>query len=357
LNKKILHLITSLEGGGTENFLYQILSASPSGFEHQVVFLKKDGVIGERIRRLGLPVIASGGPMSLTTLFEEFRPDILHTCLYSAHILGRCFGKMAHIPAIITSQRAIDIWQKPWQTLIDRWTLPLSDAVIVNSQAAGDVIRKRRGQRERPEIFTISNGIDLQRFQKGDRAAARSRYGLPADAIVGGTLMRLHREKGADFIPDFAQNLLQQQPRLHLLVGGVGPLADEIGGALKKSSHGSRVHLIGWEDDTPAFLSALDFFWSLSREESFPQTLVEASAMGLPWIAPDTGGVSQLIAQGAAGRTYPRLDLVAAVAKTAELTADLAGSYARAAQASEKIKNAYVLSKMITAVYDVFGRF
>src|SRR5205814_568047 len=49
--KKIRHLITSLEGGGTENFLYQILAHSPTGYDHEVLYLKKDGVIGDRIRR------------------------------------------------------------------------------------------------------------------------------------------------------------------------------------------------------------------------------------------------------------------------------------------------------------------
>ena len=355
--KKILHLITSLEGGGTENFLYQILAHTPAGYDHQVLYLKKDGVIGERMRRRRIAVRPAGSLPSLYQTLRQEKPQILHTCLYSAHLAGRWLGRIAKIPAVITSQRAIDIWQKPWQRWLDTRTLPLSAAVMVNSRAAARLIEARRGGPAGPEIFEIPNGVDTAVFKAFDRGAARERYGLPKDAVVGGTLMRLHEEKGADFIPQFAGRLLPAFPRLHLLIGGVGPLAQGLQEQIGAAEYNGRVHWVGWDNEAPVFLSACDFFWSLSREESFPQTLVEASAMGLPWIAPDVGGVSDLRQTGAAGLLFQRLNLREAAEKAADLLQQLGPLTERARQAVAPVCAQYALAKMVERVYGVFERF
>jgi len=92
-------------------------------------------------------VLRAGSLLSLFRTLRAEKPDILHTCLYSAHQIGRVLGKWAGIRRIITSQRAIDLWQKPWQDRLDRLTLPLAHTVIVNSRAAGHVTERRRAQR------------------------------------------------------------------------------------------------------------------------------------------------------------------------------------------------------------------
>lgn len=354
---KILHLITSLEGGGTENFLFQILKHSPSGFAHRVVYLKKDGVIGERIRRIEVPVERAGNLFSVSSVVSREKPRLIHTCLYSAHIVGRGVGRWTHTP-VVTSQRAIDYWQKPWQTWLDTKTLPLSNAVLVNSAKAARLIQQRRSGRLHPEIFEIPNGVDTTLFRFQDRTKARQRYNIPDQAILGGTLMRLHPEKGADFIPRFVAPLLNAHPQLHVLIGGVGILESDLKNQLNPTKGAERVHWIGWEEDTPNFLSACDFFWSLSREESFPQSLVEASIMGLPWIAPDVGSVPDLIRAGAQGILYPRLNISAAVEKTStQLIPQLSDLKAKAGQAIPALAHHYSLEKMVEKTYAVFARF
>ncbi len=305
MSSLIIHLITSLEGGGTENFLDQMLAHSPAAFRHKVLFLKKDGVIGNRIRSRGIPVIHVANPFVLRKMLLDEPPVVLHTCLFWGNQMGRCVGRWANLATIVSSQRAIDTWQKPWHRLLDHLTLPLSHAVIANSIAAQTVMEQRRGRRKKPVLFRLYNGVDNKQFVRQDRWIARQTYGLPLDALVGGTLMRLHSEKGADRIPAYAASLLKARPDLHLLVGGVGPLEKTLKAKTAGHSWSNRLHWTGWENSTPQFLTALDFFWSLSREESFPQALLEASVMEVPWLAPDVGGTKELISNGASGLLYP----------------------------------------------------
>jgi len=308
MTKTLVHLITSLEGGGTEIFLWHLLKYAPKNLAQRVFYLKKDGVIGERIRALNIPV----QKVDSRLLWQELRkntPDVLHTCLYRAHQLGRVFGRMAGIKRIVSSQRAIDSWQKPWHVYVDAFTLPFCDDVVVNSSAAEKLVRGRIGPRATPRITKILNGVDLQRFMPGDRIAARRVLGLPEEAPIGGSLMRLHAEKGADYIVPFAEKIFALNPSLHLVVGGVGPMEMRLKQQTQNKPWSHRLHWAGWIENTPVFYAALDFFWLLSREESFPQSLLEASVMGIPWIAPEIGGVPDLISAGAPGQTYRAKDI------------------------------------------------
>lgn len=291
---KVTHLITSLEGGGTENFLHQMLAHSPKEFSHEVIYLKNNGPIGARIQELKIPVLRISNLLALRSRLKKDRPDVLHTLLFRANQMGRLLGHSAGVPWIVSSQRSIDAWQKPWHRAMDAWTLHFSHAVVANSSAAAQLVEARKNHRALPLITAIPNGIDPQRFKTHDPAKSRNLMGLPTTGILAGTLMRLHEEKGADLIPSFAEILLPRHPNLHLVIGGVGPLEKFLKEETSGKPWSTRLHWRGWVEDTPTFLSSLDLFWLLSREESFPQTLVEASAAGLPWAAPDVGGIREL---------------------------------------------------------------
>ena len=176
-------------------------------------------------------------------------------------------------------------------------------------------------------------------------------FGLPADALVGGTLMRLHAEKGAEKIPVFAKTLLSQFPSLHLIVGGQGPLESSL--KQQTARLGDRLHWVGWQDDSVRFLSALDFFWLLSREESFPQALLEASGAGIPWIAPDVGGVQELRDAGACGLIYSPNTIVEAARAARELLEKSAEWSAKARSAAPLVQSRYDVKNMIRRFYSL----
>jgi glycosyltransferase involved in cell wall biosynthesis len=350
-SRRFMHLITSLGGGGTENFLFQILSRSPEQYSHRVFYLGYDGVNGNRIRHLGIPVERSSPWQFYSTLRRE-KPDVLHTCLHWAHQVGRITGRIAKVPFILSSHRSIDVWQRPWDRDLDRRTLPLCTAIAVNSDAAQRVLEERlKKAKRRPRIVKVENGLDFEALKNWNRREARQNFGIPDGAVVGGTLMRLHPEKGAEKIPAFAKALLERYPQLILMVAGNGPLDRQ----LKEQTKvwGDRVRWVGWQEDPVEFLSSLDFFWLLSREESFPQALLESSAVGLPWVAPDVGGVRNFRDAGACGFIYSPQDPNGAVSTIGAVLANLPAYEAKAHQAVAQLKTRFDLSRMVSAFYNI----
>lgn len=347
---KITHLITSLHGGGTENFLHQILSVAPQDIQQEVLYLKEDGVIGDRIRQLGIEVRHCSNFFSLVRHLRQNSPDVLHTLLYRAHQVGRCAGDLAGIPWVVSSQRSLDDWQKPWHGWLDRITLRWCNGIIANSEAAIARVRTRISK-QHPLIFRkLTNGISPERFMSQDVHRARQEMQLPENALLAGTLMRLHKEKGADLLPEFAEALLGPNPRLHLVIGGTGPELGSIQNAMTGKLWASRVHWKGWVEKSPTFLAALDFFFLLSREESFPQALLEASAAGRPWIAPNVGDVQDLQQPGCS-LVFQREDVRGALAAANQILQDLPTFAKNAETAAPVVHQRYAMDEMSRLFY------
>jgi glycosyltransferase involved in cell wall biosynthesis len=62
-----------------------------------------------------------------------------------------------------------------------------------------------------------------------------------------------------------------------------------------------KIIFAGWRSDIPACLNAMDMFVQPSLSEAFSQVLIEAMGTGLPVIATNVGGASEVIDAGING--------------------------------------------------------
>jgi UDP-glucose:(heptosyl)LPS alpha-1,3-glucosyltransferase len=167
---------------------------------------------------------------------------------------------------------------------------PRLRAVICNSKMVREEIQ--RGFRIAPEkLHVIYNGVDLEHFhprhREGLRAAARAELGCsPRDtlfAFVGSGFSR----KGLDA----AIEAVSQGPFWLLVVG-----KDKY-----KGKAGERVRFLGGREDVRPYYAAADCFLLPSRYDPFPNTALEAMAMGLPAIVSSRCGAAEVIEPGVNG--------------------------------------------------------
>jgi glycosyltransferase involved in cell wall biosynthesis len=156
----------------------------------------------------------------------------------------------------------------------------------------------------------IPHGVDTARFRPaaaGERSALRTRLGLPSDASIAVYTGRLLRGKGLEVLIDAFAAVAAADPRARLLIVGSGagqPLSIEasLQAQVEAAGLAPRVSLVGRVDSVQDYLRASDVFVFPSLFEALGLSLLEASACGLPAVASRTGGIVDVVEDGASGR-------------------------------------------------------
>jgi glycosyltransferase involved in cell wall biosynthesis len=141
----------------------------------------------------------------------------------------------------------------------------------------------------------IPHGIDLEIFQPADRAAARRELGLPAEAVLGlfvANRFRLNPWK--DFATLHAALALLGQARpdrpIHLLaIGQAGPV-ERLGPVTLYS-----LPFLAEPCRLVRYYQAADYYVHPAKADTYPTTIMEAMACGLPVVAHAVGGVCEMV--------------------------------------------------------------
>ena len=189
------------------------------------------------------------------------------------------------------------------------WALRNSDRIVAVSEELRQLaIRLGAGP---SRVRTIHNGVDERRFYPRDRALARQRLGLDADARVVLTAGGLIEAKGHHLVIQALKELAGRGIDADLVIAGAesrdGRFEREIRQCVEDLSMRNRVRFLGHvEPDRLAdAMSACDVFCLASRTEGCPNVLLEAMACGAPPVATRVGAVPDLIPSPEYGIVVP----------------------------------------------------
>jgi glycosyltransferase involved in cell wall biosynthesis len=205
------------------------------------------------------------------------------------------------------------------------------DALICTSHAARSVIsgfmqhvREALQQSHgaspefRGRLEVIAPGLDPRAFRPRAKEPARTRFGLPADAIILLFFGRFDFGEKADLLPllRVLRFVIDDSPGIHLLLvvaGQKGPPAQEdlfarYAAELGVSAHVRRLTEVAPEDD-PLLYAAADIFVCPADcvAENFGLAPVQAMACGVPQVASDWDGHRDTVVHGETGFLVPTL--------------------------------------------------
>lgn len=315
MQARILHLFVTLPVGGAENLLLGILRhLDPVRFRSFVCCIAHKGVIGSRVEAMGYPLIElgrlrhggwdTGVVTDLQRVIRERRIDLIHSHLYHANFYGRLAARRAGIPCVASIHNTYS--QTKWhRRLINRYLGRHTARLIAGSEEIRrDIVRYDRIAPERVEV--IANAIDLDRAQSAlTRDQARARLGIGNEAVVLGTIGRLEEQKGHRHLLDALDLLGQRGIRPQLLLIGGGRLEEALRAHTAALGLSGQVHMLGTRDDLGDLLRAMDLFVMPSLWEGLSLAMLTAMAAGVPVIATDVGGVSQVLGNDRRGYRVP----------------------------------------------------
>lgn len=148
------------------------------------------------------------------------------------------------------------------------------------------------------KVTVLDNTIDYERFSNVDisKQQAREMLGIPADAIVFGTVGRFSYMKGYKYLIDAFSKICNDRDNCHLVFVGDGTLKQEMIERAEGHGCGDTVHFLGKRMDVERCIKAMDIFvMSSVTSEGMPRAMLEAMAMGLPCVGTCTGGIPEIL--------------------------------------------------------------
>lgn len=340
-------LARGLRARGHEVSIVQPRPGEPSG-------VRDAGYDGFRVRQLGVPApnlpyvrnyfksekLTRSLSAYLSSLLSAERFDIVHAQHVMTTLAGIEAAKQAGVPAVATVR---DYWPVCyWSDLLHTrdalalcpecttgnmriciqpragalWPLALpmipymranlerkrsglagADAIVAVSHRIAADLRSRAPELAAARIDVIPNPLDVAALHRV--AAVPPRDAHLAEQLYAIYVGKLAPNKGTSYLVDAVREAGLDWP---LVVVGDGPDRRDIETAARAS--GRRIEFTGWldRDEATRLLAGASLLIFPSRgPESLSRVLLEASALGIPIAAMDTGGTADIIEHGVTG--------------------------------------------------------
>ena len=314
---RVLYVIDSLARGGAETSLVHIAPAYRDlGIELHVAFLRDRGDLGPALVEAGAslhPVaLHRARPrqlLALVRLIRLLRPDLIHTTLWEADVLGRGAASLTRTPAVSTlpTSRAgasadANPGVPPVKLRLARGVDVVTARLVARFHAVSETVADEMAgslhvRRDRIEVIPRARRRDvLGEPSASRRSAARRALGLDDDRPMILAVGRHEHQKGLDVLVAAIPEIRAAVPDAVVLVAGhPGRVTAALHEAIDANDLRDVVTLLGTRNDVPDLLVAADAVAVPSRFEGMPGAVLEAMALARPVVATDLPTVREAI--------------------------------------------------------------
>ena len=307
----VAHVMYRFDVGGLENGVVNLINNMPREiYRHVVISLTEITDFRKRIVCDDVEFIALKKPPGhaiwiypqLFRLFRTLRPAIVHSRnLAALEVAVPAWA--ARIPIRVHSEHGregadLSDSNRKYQ-FIRRIYRPFVTYYLALSRDLENYLRSHIGVPQN-RLIQIYNGVDTQKFFPAARREPVS--GSPfvdQNLWIVGTVGRMHAVKDQETLVRAFARALSITPSLketaRLMIIGDGPLRRKIESLVADLGISEYSWIPGERQDIPEVLRGLDCFVLPSISEGISNTILEAMASGLPVIATDAGGNSELV--------------------------------------------------------------
>jgi glycosyltransferase involved in cell wall biosynthesis len=182
-----------------------------------------------------------------------------------------------------------------------RWNLKMINYLVTGTPLMAEYYSRSFGIAMK-KIKVIPNSINLERFRQPDKehkVELMKDLGISDSNRIVLFVHWLSERKGAQYLPEIIEKVTAEIPGAVFVIAGDGPDRDKLLLGIKDAGLEKNARVIGGVPNAkiPQYYALADLFIMPSTDEGFPRVLLEAMAMGAPFVANDVGGVRDIITQ------------------------------------------------------------
>ena len=234
----------------------------------------------------------------LKSIMDEGDFSIIHCHTPVGGVVGRLAARKARKKGtrVIYTAHGFHFYKgapiKNWLLFcpIEKLCSRLTDVLITINKE--DYLLAQKKMKAKCVKYVPGVGVDLKKFSTStvNKAAKRRELGIPEDAVVllsvGELISRKNHETGIRAIADLD---------VYYLVAGDGVLRQYLQSVIDKHGISNKVRLLGYCNDVADLYGASDIFVFPSFQEGLPVSVMEAMACGLPCVASNIRGNTDLL--------------------------------------------------------------
>ncbi len=299
---RVLHCLSSMNRGGAETFIMNVLRGiDRTKYRFFFVLNSDKGAYIDEIRSLGgviyvIPSRSSGFMKYISNLDSFFKEhkgefDAVHFHTSSLSSLEVLYYAKKHgvrnriIHSHNTAQKGIVHNVLHWVN--KPLCRVLANKYLACSKVAADWLYKYTNVHNKCVI--INNGIDVElfKYKQENRFEIRNIHNIPSNSTIIGHVGRFDEVKNHIFLIKIFREFLNIQPDAYLVLVGIGPLKERCEKEAEILKIDNRIKFVGLQQEINKYLSAFDYFVFPSLYEGLPVALVEAQASGVTIICSD----------------------------------------------------------------------
>lgn len=306
---KIVHIISGDLWAGAEAMAFNLLShlKAHSDLDLTVIILN-EGKLSEKLKAIGITVhIIDESKLSFWQIVRKTRailrtalPDLIHSHRYKENLLASLSTGFNDRIKLIATQHGLPELFETNGTLFNRLKTKanfqllshyFTRTVAVSADVKYALIAEHAFHQN--QVESIHNGIEIP-------VAAVSKP--KTNSFVIGSSGRLSPVKDYPLMVKIAAAVnTRNVPGVHFELAGEGPERTILESMLGSYALRNNFTMKGHQDDMNTFYSGIDLFLNTSIHEGIPMTILEALARGIPVVAPDVGGIREIITNGVEG--------------------------------------------------------
>lgn len=352
---KIIHLTTFLDFGGIERKKENISSWKDDN-EWIFVAINKGGVAEEKIKANCKNVICLGLPykipalktiLSLSKVFRELKPDVIHASGAEASFFGFFAGKLANVPKVIIEEIGIPNHSKIAK-IIFSFLYKKSYRTLVESHSVANFLLK--SYQLKPDVVTVVPNFGTFDYDLSKLKKAESLH------FNISMVSRLEPVKNIEGVINVIARLIKlgnHHVKLNIL--GSGILETSLKQKAEQLQISDSVNFVGFVKDPFPYLIDSDLYILNSYTEGFSNSLLEAMYSKTPSLSTKVGAADDLIEDGENGFLVPADNEEALFQKLKEILELNSETLARIGfNGHESIVTKYTLRSHINQLLDIY---
>lgn len=319
MKNKILHIITSIDNGGAENHLKELILSQVNIYSVFLIYFKGNNYHRQNLEKRGVKIIKLNfikkniflfilNFFKLVRIYKKINPEIIHCHLWLSEIYGillKIFF-MKKFNLIITKHLDSYIFEASFGRrfffnglFFEKIIIKYSDHIIFISKSVRNYFLKNIYLTKK-KFSVIHYGIDIQNFRKIDLkklSVLFKKNHVNKNTKIIGCVARHVEQKNIEMLINSYAKFSKDNPQFpsKLIIIGRGKLTNNLKTLARQLMINKKIIWISYTKQINLYYKLFDVFCLTSKYEGFGLVLLEALAFGLPIVATKSGSIPEII--------------------------------------------------------------